>query len=627
VIRARSSRRSLRPNRFRRNLTLSARTLVSLPWMILVGHLINLGIGKTELTLAHPALPPESVNRISQISPSPSTPQQGNQIVLNGRPLSAEWSQWQASEGGIRTGISDAGLMQLVGIELLDTENSATQPIQWFSDPSTNPLSLPTRLTGPLRYLDITDFARQLGWQLQVTGNALQISAAVAKVLEMRQAKQSWGDRLVIELDRPATWQVDQTSQEFTLTFDAQTDPAILEAFKPPISDRVSSFQLEPAGNQTRLRLGIPASLRPRIWSLSNPNRLIVDIRPDSLVNRNILWAPGLRWRSQILSLGADRFPIVWLEVNPRQSEVSLKPILPNSNTVTGIAALAQTARSSQAAAAINGGFFNRNNQLPLGAIRQDGRWLSGPILNRGAIAWNDGDFKIDRLTLQETLVTSTGQRLPVTYLNSGYIQAGIARYTADWGPAYTPLSNNEILVTVQNNRVVNQQTNAIASNNSVPIPKDGYLLVLRSNKSVATTLAVSTTLQLESITNPPEFNRYPQVVAAGPLLVQNRRVVLDPEAEKFSQAFAIEQASRSAIGQLSNGTLLIVAVHDRIDGAGASLNETAQLMQQLGAINALNLDGGSSTTLYLSGQILDRLPRSSARVHNGIGIFIRSAP
>jgi len=46
--------------------------------------------------------------------------------------------------------------------------------------------------------------------------------------------------------------------------------------------------------------------------------------------------------------------------------------------------------------------------------------------------------------------------------------------------------------------------------------------------------------------------------------------------------------------------------------------------MQQLGAVNALNLDGGSSTTLYLGGQLLDRLPRTAARVHNGIGVFLQ---
>jgi exopolysaccharide biosynthesis protein len=45
--------------------------------------------------------------------------------------------------------------------------------------------------------------------------------------------------------------------------------------------------------------------------------------------------------------------------------------------------------------------------------------------------------------------------------------------------------------------------------------------------------------------------------------------------------------------------------------------------MQTMGCINALNLDGGSSTSLYLGGQLLDRSPNTAARVHNGIGIFI----
>jgi exopolysaccharide biosynthesis protein len=49
--------------------------------------------------------------------------------------------------------------------------------------------------------------------------------------------------------------------------------------------------------------------------------------------------------------------------------------------------------------------------------------------------------------------------------------------------------------------------------------------------------------------------------------------------------------------------------------------------MQQLGAIDALNLDGGSSTTLYLGGQILDRPPRTAARVHNGIGVLMTPNP
>jgi hypothetical protein len=108
-------------------------------------------------------------------------------------------------------------------------------------------------------------------------------------------------------------------------------------------------------------------------------------------------------------------------------------------------------ARQSEAVAAINAGFFNRNNQLPLGAIRDNGRWISGPILNRGAIAWNDqGQAVLNRLFLSHTATTDQGRGFPVGQINSGYVQAGIGLYTADWGNLYRPIIDNEILVTVQ---------------------------------------------------------------------------------------------------------------------------------------------------------------------------------
>lgn len=592
--------------------------------------LISLGGNGVPWAIAAPQAAPIQQTTADWVSQTPRGPQgmqQGSQVILNGRTLPAAWAQWQMN-GITRTGISDLGLLQIAGVELLNTNDRAQQPIQWFSASTTNPLTLATRVTGPFRYLDITEFARKVGWQLQVSGSGLKIASPVAKVLAIRHAQQPWGDRLVLDVDRPVTWQVDQQSQELVLTLQAQTDPALPSTFKPSFSNQVKSFKLESAPNQTQLRLGIPITLRPRIWSLPNPNRLIVDIRPDSQVDQNILWANGLRWRRQTFSLGTDRFPVTWLEIDPRQSGVRLQPILPNSKGVVGIAPLAQTAQQSQVSAAINGGFFNRNNQLPLGALRQDNRWLSGPILNRGAIAWNAaGEFKVGRLTLQETLVTQNGQRLAVSQFNSAYPEVGIARYTSDWGSSYTPLTNNEILISVQNNRVVSQQTIATSGSSSVAIPTNGYLLAVRANPAVATALGIGTSLSTETATNPPEFGRYPQIVAAGPLLIQAGQIVLNPEAEKFSKAFAVERASRSAIGQLANGTIILVAVHNRVNGVGASLTEMAQLMQQLGAVNALNLDGGSSTTLYLGGQLIDRLPRTAARVHNGIGVFVQPNP
>ncbi len=549
---------------------------------------------------------------------------QGAQILLNGQMVSESWSQWQ-DDSGLRIGISDRALLSTFGIQLLSANTATQQPIQWFTQPNLQPSALSTRIMSSLRYLDVTDLAAQNGWRMQVADSVLKITPSVVKVSAIRHSQPDWGDRIVIELDRSTPWQTDATNQDVVLTLNAQTTPDILQQIKTISGTYVQSVSVEPSPNQTRVRLSLVNSIQPRIWSLANPDRIVVDVRPDSLIERNVLWAPGLRWRQQTVAIGSNRVPATWLELDPRQPGLSLKPIVPNLSSMMGIAPLAQTAKQAQAIAAINGGFFNRIRQLPLGAIRLDGRWLSGPILNRGAIAWDDlGNFAFNRLTLQETLTTSTGQRLPITHLNSGYIQAGVARYTPDWGTVYIPLSDNELIISVQNNGVVSQQPLAKAGIAGVPIPTNGYLLVLRSNQSSAAALSPGTSLQLESSTEPAEIRRYPYILGAGPLLIQNAQIVVNPKIEGFSNAFATEAAPRSAIAQTNAGQILLVTAYTKLNGSALTLTEMAQLLQQIGAVNALNLDGGSSTTLYLGGQVIDRPPNSAARVHSGIGIFLR---
>lgn len=559
------------------------------------------------------------VPSLAQASSQPLS-QQGGQIVLNGRTVSANWSQRQQS-----IGIADAGLMQVLGVDLLNSGDPARQPVQWFSDPAATPLVLNTWLTPQFRYLDATELARQAGWQLQASQGILRIVTPPTRVLGVRQGRQTWGDRIVVDLDRATPWQVTEQATEFVVTLDARIDPTLAQNFVAGPGNRLTSIKVETVGDRTLIRVGVPAGLRPRVWTLPNPNRLVIDVNPNSLTPRNIAWVPGVQWQQQLIPLGSAQFPVYSISLNLRQSGVSLKPIWSDPSMAAGIAPLAATAQRWQAAAAINGGFFNRNNQLPLGAIRRDNRWVSGPILNRGAIAWNDaGEATVGRLSLQESVVTGAGQRLSVLALNSGYVQAGLARYTSDWGRTYTPLVNNEILITVQNGRVTQQTPASLAGQSSFPIPSEGYLLVARSYATAANQLPVNTAIALEQATSPSDFARFPHIMGAGPLLIQNRQIVLNAPSEQFSDAFVRQAALRSAIGVAADGTLMLVTVHNRIGGLGPTLPELAQLMQRLGAVNAVNLDGGSSTTLYLGGQLIDRAPATAARVHNGLGIFIQ---
>ncbi|HEY9879642.1 MAG TPA: phosphodiester glycosidase family protein [Leptolyngbyaceae cyanobacterium] len=543
----------------------------------------------------------------------------GTQVVLNGESLNLPW---QVRSG--RFGVADFGLLQDLGVDLLDSSSPSAQPVRWFSD--TAIASLGTWVEGGYRFLDITDLAQQAGWQLQTNGNRLEIIVPLGQVQAIRRSRQDWGDRIVIDLNRPVTWGIREGSNEFTLTLDAVgVDANSVAAIASQTGTLLKTLKITTASNYTRLQGSLDATARPRISTLANPPRLVVDIRQDALIPRDIAWAPGIRWRQQYVTVSNRPFPVYWLEVDPRQPGLSLRPIWTDPVTATGIAPLITTAQRWQAVAAINAGFFNRNNQYPLGAIRREGQWISGPILSRGAVAWNDaGTVLIDRLVLNQTLVTAQGQQYPLRTVNSGYVGTGLDLYTPAWGPTYTSIVDNEVLVTVVNNQVVNQRPTGASGSTTIPIPANGYLVVIRANQAATTALSPGTQLSLQSQTLPTEFGAYPQIAAAGPLLVKDRRIVLNAGSESFSESFANQAAVRSAIGMSDRNTLLLVTAHPNPGGRGPTLSEMAQLMLQLGSNSALNLDGGSSSSLYLSGQLLNRPPSTAARVHNGIGVFLR---
>jgi Phosphodiester glycosidase len=656
----------------------NSRYVKSILWSI-IGIALYLNAVGTVSAQQSPTVPnPNPVPRPQLPAPPlPGVISYGNQISLNGRILPGVWLQRRIKGDTFSTHLNDAAVRQLIGVDFLNSTNSTRQPVQWFSLP-TKPLVLSSLLAGGYRYLDITNFVKTAGWQLQVSGNTLIISAPVAKVTNIRQGKAPSGELVTVDLDRATPWQIRQESstkkvpapppdpdtptpkvptlpnREWTITLDGIADPVLLQRYAPepptlaPLPNLLKQLlpiptqpappagpipppepliqQVEVVNNQTLIRLSVPFGTAPRITTSSNPNRLLIEIRPDAMVERDIAWAPGVRWRQSFVNLNTERFPVVRLEVNPRTAGLKLAPIVSNIGTLIGTAPIIQTAQQYLAIAAINGGYFNRNNRYPLGAIRQNGQWLSSPILNRGAIAWNDsGQFYFGRLALEETLITANNQRSPILFLNSGYVQSGIARYTPSWGQTYIPLTDNEIILAIQKNQVINQLPAGKAGETTFPIPPDGYLLTLRGSAIKSTfQLPVGTSVRIESVTNPPEFGSYSHIIGAGPLLLQNRQIVLDAKSEKFSDAFIAEKAIRSGICTTSTGSLIIAAIHGRAGGPGPTLAEHAQLMQLLGCVNALNLDGGSSTGLYLGGQILDRSPNTAARVHNGIGIFLR---
>ena len=63
----------------------------------------------------------------------------------------------------------------------------------------------------------------------------------------------------------------------------------------------------------------------------------------------------------------------------------------------------------------------------------------------------------------------------------------------------------------------------------------------------------------------------------------------------------------RPGIGQRADGAILMVVVDGRQPGSiGASYADMAALMVEYGAVNACNLDGGSSCVLMVEGELIN---------------------
>jgi Phosphodiester glycosidase len=572
------------------------------------------------------------VPTIANYSASAALLQEGSQLLVNGQAFAGAWALWSDTRSGqTAIGISDSAWMRFLGGDLADSQTSTQQPVLWYSS---TPIPLTTQFsrTGVARYLNIAQAARQWGWQVQPNGATLDIRTPASTVQTLKLGQQPWGRRLVITLDRPTPWtlasltnsRTGRTDRQFDVQVDAALTPTALQELKVAAGAGLKALKISPANSsnsQFRIQGVTEGTFRPYVWTLDNPPRLVVDIRQAPIKARRILWAPGVEWREDIVSLGQSQFPITWLAINPKTPGLKLQPFWGDSRALVGINPLSTMAQSNQAAAAINAGYFARDRQTPLGAIRRNGTWMSSPILNRGAIGWNaQGQFKVGRLMLQESLVTNQGSALAIVSSNSGYPQKGMARYTPLWGSSYTPILKNEQIMTVINDQIQDLRP---SGNTAIPIPSNGYLVVLRSVPA-SPDFALGTQIQYQARPTLPEFETLPNIVGGGPLLVEGGRIVENAIAERFSPNFAIQSADRSGIGQTVDGTVLLAATHNRVGGAGPTLREWAQIMQRLGSANALNLDGGSSTALYLGGQLLDRHPKTAARVQNGIGVFLQ---
>ncbi len=288
-----------------------------------------------------------------------------------------------------------------------------------------------------------------------------------------------------------------------------------------------------------------------------------------------------------------------------------LKPALSSaSNNLKSRKTITTIAKNTNSIVAINGTYFKPQTGVPLGTLMIDKKMYTGPIYDRVALGVfeNGGKthFDLARVQLNASLKGS-GVNIKVDNINQPrMLSTHVIVYTPEWGKTspYAPKYGMGLLV--EDNIITK------ASANPITIPANGY--VISGPKSLLQPLLKDKKVHF-NVNTTPEWNDVKHIISGGPYLVKNGEVFVDMTAQKLGAIGG--RNPRSAIGYTKDNNLILVAVDGREGSSiGMTLMELANFMKSIGCVGAMNLDGGGSTVMYVSGKVVNK-----PQVYGGIPI------
>ena len=328
-----------------------------------------------------------------------------------------------------------------------------------------------------------------------------------------------------------------------------------------------------------------------------------------------------------------------WLNINMLEVNLNDKytsvGILNSENGLNTFQTVLEMAKSNESIAAINGDFFSGTsvNGYTVGLSVSDGKMLTSTyngnenknefasfVLDESGNAYMDYFKNI--ITLKSN---DTNEILYVKEFNkpSSNYDTRPAIYTSDWGEksigsfSYLPITE----MVVENNVVKEIRYNL----EGAEIPKNGYVLATTGANAefINNNFKVGTKVDLE-INLEIDLEKIQTAISGGAILVKNG------EIPTFSSNISGTHP-RTAIGLSKDGnTLYLITVDGRQKKSiGVTQTELAELLIEKGIYNAINLDGGGSTTMVaqkLGDTALSIINSPSSgtlrKVTNALGIF-----
>jgi len=341
---------------------------------------------------------------------------------------------------------------------------------------------------------------------------------------------------------------------------------------------------------------------------------------------------PGVEYAQVEHKLGNDPVKINLLRLD--RTKIRLDVVHAGDSAI-GVETTSSIAKRRNAVAAINSGFFRLDKSAYLGdasgVLMIDRILFSESLNDRTALFISD--YPVTNLGFgqvrTEHFLEWDGRKLPVHGINREGKADEIVVYEKAFGSS-TPPGFAGVNITILNGRVA-----SVSKAANIEIPAKGY--VISASGKLATELSgirpgddVSyyrlPLLLRDGLRLPLEM--VDDIVAGVPQLIKNGKIDITWEQEKASRAFVFNRHPRTAVAKLKDGKFLMMTVDGRQPGVsvGMSLQELAEYLFSLGAVDAMNLDGGGSTTMFLDGKVVNKPsdPTGERKIGDAILVTLR---
>ncbi|WP_084959012.1 phosphodiester glycosidase family protein [Thermoactinospora rubra] len=273
-------------------------------------------------------------------------------------------------------------------------------------------------------------------------------------------------------------------------------------------------------------------------------------------------------------------------------------------------------AKAAKAIAAVNGGFFNIHTLPalrgePTGVSVVGGKLLSEAVPGRSALVLKGRTARVTEIRTSVAVVSQDGARMNVNGVNRLAAADELVLYTEEFG-AKTPADGGADAVVDGKGKIVALREpgaavpaghrvlhgNGVAAQwlwehawESWTLTVDTKVVDLRTGRALALT---------------PDLH----VIGGGVGLVRNGRIRVTAARDGHDSInMVLRRHPRTLAGVTRNGSLILATVDGRKPGVsvGANMIEAAELMRWLGAVQAINLDGGGSTAMVVGGKVVNK--------------------